>query len=154
MEFITTDSKLTIDGNTIVQKTLIEINKSYYLLYVFLFIFTFDLLIAKIEIIQATGKKTEWFHVVIYGIVCLMLLVWFLIGTYDYLFRRTWKNKISISKIDKISITHSDEGLETDVKLILKSKRYKLYKFRTHEKQVDSFVELLQSTNQNILLEN
>jgi hypothetical protein len=148
MEFITTDSKLVIEGKTIKQKRLTTTHKRNLLLYTFFFFFGLNLLIDKIDLARETGKISKWVLVVILSAILLGYVALIL----EYIFRRSWKNKIDILNVDKIKTFQSDEGLETSVELSLKSRRYKIYKFRILEKQVDGFVEALRSINPNTQL--
>ena len=143
MEFTTTDSKLTIEGTTISQKRLTNEYRRNLILYAFFFAFGVNMLIEKIEIAQLAGKTSKW---ILVGLLSVFMLLY--IGILlEFLFKQHWKNKIDISKIAEIKTYQSKEELETNVVVKLKSKRYKVYKFRTLEKQVENFIATLQSIN-------
>ncbi len=143
MEFITTDSKLTIEGTTIRQKRLTNEYRRNLLIYAFLFAFGVNMLVEKFEIALQADKASKWVMVIV-----LSVLLLFYIGmVLDFLFRQHWKNQIDISKIAEIKTYQSEESLETNVVLKLKSNRYKVYKFRTLESQFENFITQLQSIN-------
>ena len=143
MEFTTTDSKLTIEGTTISQKRLTNEYRRNLILYAFFFAFGVNMLIEKIEIAQLAGKTSKW---ILVGLLSVFMLLY--VGILlEFLFKQHWKNKIDISKIAEIKTYQSKEELETNVVVKLKSKRYKVYKFRTLERQVENFIATLQSIN-------
>jgi hypothetical protein len=137
-----------VEGNTITQKRLTSTFSRNFFLYALFFLWFIDAFIEKIAVARETGKAAKWISVVFFGII-LLLYAGIL---YDFLFRRYWKNQLEISSIHKVRMTLSDEGLDTNVVVTLKSKRYKLFKFRTLEKQYDSFVQTVRSINPNIQL--
>ena len=149
MDFVTVDSKLLVEGTTIRQKRLTNTLTRNFFIYAFFFLWFIDQFITKIAVAQETGKATKWISVVIFGLILLLYVG----ALYDFVFRRYWKNKLDISNINKIRVSSSDEGLETNVVVTLKSKRYKLFKFRTLEKQYDNFIETVRSINPNIRFE-
>lgn len=102
--------------------------------------------IEKIDIARETQKISKWIGVGIYSII-LLLYVGVVI---DFLFRQYLKNNVDISKIGKVKTYNSDEGLETSVVLIMKSKRYKKYVFRTLENQHNQLIEKIQSLNSSV----
>ena len=143
MEFTTTDSKLTIEGTTISQKRLTNEYRRNLILYAFFFAFGVNMLIEKIEIAQLAGKTSKW---ILVGLLSVFMLLY--VGILlEFLFKQHWKNQIDISKIAEIKTYQSKEELETNVVVKLKSKRYKVYKFRTLESQVENFIATLQSIN-------
>lgn len=146
MELTTTDGKLIIDGTIIKQKRLTNTRRRNLILYCYFFIFLVDLTIDKIDIAMETQKTSKWIGVGIYGIILLLY-----IGiAIDFFFRQYLKNKVDISKIDKLKTYSSHEGLETNVVLTMKSKRYKRYVFRTLENQYEQLVDKIQSSNSSI----
>lgn len=120
-----------------------------FFVYAFLFLWFIDQFITKIAVAIDTGKATKWVSVIIFALI-LLLYVGVL---YDFVFRRYWKNNLDISNINKIRVSSSYEGLETNVVVTLKSKRYKQFKFRTLEKQYEDFIEAIRSNNPSIHLE-
>ncbi len=148
MEFITTDGKLLLEGNTIKQKRLTNTRRTNILLYCYFLLFIINLTVERIDIAQVAGKTSRWISVGIHGVFLLLY-----IGVlFEFLFRQYLKSNVDILKIDKITTYPSDEGLETNVVLTMKSKRYKHYKFRTLEKQYDRFIETIRSSNPNTQL--
>lgn len=148
MDFVTVDSNLFVEGTTIKQKRLTKTFTKIFFIYAFFFLWFIDQFIAKISIALETGKVTKWVSVVIFGLILLLF-----IGTlYDFVFKRYWKDKMDILNINKIRVFPSDEGLEINVVVTLKSNRYKLFKFRALEKQYDSFIETIRSINPDIQL--
>jgi len=146
MELTTTDGKLIIDGTIIKQKRLTNTRRRNLILYSYFFLFFVDLIIDKIDIAKETQKTSKWIGVGIYGIILLLY-----IGiAIDFFFRQYLKNKVDITKIDKLKTYSSDEGLETNVVLTMKSKRYKRYVFRTLENQYEQLVDKIQSLNSNV----
>lgn len=148
MEFITTDGKLLIQDYTITQKRLTNTRRRNIFLYCFFLLFFINVFIERLEIAQVADKTTKWVSVCIYGLVLLFYSLIML----DFLFRQYLKSKVDISKIDKIKLYRSEEGLETNIVLTMKSKRYKHYKFRTLERQFETLVETIRSLNPTIQL--
>ncbi|TXI80851.1 MAG: hypothetical protein E6Q39_02115 [Crocinitomicaceae bacterium] len=146
MELTTTDGKLIIDGTIIRQKRLTNTRRRNFILYCYFLFFFVDLTIDKIDIAKETDKTSKWVGV---GIYSLILLLYIGIAL-DFLFRQYLKSKVDISKVDKIKTYTSDEGLETNVILTMKSKRYKRYVFRTLENQYDQLVDRIQSLNSSV----
>lgn len=143
MEFVTTDGKITFDGQYIRQERLTNTHRKLLYLNVFLFLFLFKFLTEKLDIALSTGKTIKW---VIAGVYSIMMFPYLTIA-FDYLFKRTWQSKIDIKDISNIESAQSEEGLETVVTLKLKSKRYQTYHFRTLEKQAEGFIEAIKPTN-------
>lgn len=148
MEFITTDGKLIVDGKNVTQKRLTNTHHLNIYMLCFFFLFIVNQFIDNINNALETGKSIIWIRISILGLILLIYVVVFL----NFLFRQYFKKKMDLSKIDIIKITQSDEGLETRIKVIMQSKRYKLYIFRTLEKQHDSFIETIHSLNPKIQL--
>ncbi len=143
MEFVTTDSKLTINGTTLIQRRNTNTYLRNGLLYLFFFTFLVNMLSEKIDIALLAGKPYKW---VIVGFLGLLLMLY--IGLlFVFLFKQHWKNKIDILTIREIAMAESDKPFETDVVLKLSSKRYKVYQFRTLENQVEKFIAALQTIN-------
>ena len=148
MNYVTVDSKLFIEGNEIRQKRVTKDLSQKILVSAFFFLWFIDLFIKKLNTALDTGHAGKWVLVSFYGI--LLLLYAGII--YDFIFRRYWKNKVAVSNIKKIKIVPSDNGLETDVVVTVKSNRYKLYRFRTLENQYDDFIDKIRSINPSIQL--
>ena len=148
MNYVTVDSKLFIEGNEIRQKRVTKDLSQKILVSAFFFLWFIDLFIKKLNTALDTGHAGKWVLVSFYGI--LLLLYAGII--YDFIFRRYWKNKVAVSNIKKIKIVPSDNGLETDVVVTVKSNRYKLYRFRTLENQYDDFINKIRSINPSIQL--
>ncbi len=146
MEFTTTDGKLILEGTIIKQKRLTHTRRRNIVLYSYFLLFFIDLTIDKINIANETGKASKWISVFIYGLILLLYVGSIL----DFLFRQYLKNKVDISKIEKIKTYKSDEGLETNIVLTMKSKRYKRYNFRTLENQYEQLVDNIYSLNPSI----
>lgn len=150
MELTTTDGKLIIDGAIIKQKRLTNTRRRNILLYCYFFLFFSDLVIDKIDAAREVQKTSKWIGVGFYSIILLLY-----IGiAVDFLFRQYLKSKVDISKIEKVKTYSSDEGLETNVILTMKSKRYKRYAFRTLEKQYDQLIDKIQSLNSSVQIIN
>jgi hypothetical protein len=146
MELTTTDGKLIIEGTIIRQKRLTNTRRRNFILYCYFLLFFVDLTIDKIDIAKETDKTSKWVGV---GIYSLILLLYIGIAL-DFLFRQYLKSKVDISRVDKIKTYASDEGLETNVILTMKSKRYKRYVFRTLENQYDQLVDKIKSLNSSV----
>jgi len=143
MEFTTTDGKLLLEGTAIKQKRLTNARRRNIFLYCFFLLFLINVFVEKLGIAQETQKRTKWISVSIYGIALLLYL-----GVlFDFFFRQYLKDKVYINKIVKIRSFPSGEGLDTNVVLTMQSKKYKLYKFRTLEKQAEAFIETVRSIN-------
>ncbi len=148
MNYVTVDSKLFIEGNEIRQKRVTKDLSQKILVSAFFFLWFIDLFIKKLNTALDTGHAGKWVLVSFYGILLLL----FAGIIYDFIFRRYWKNKVAVSNIKKIKIVPSDNGLETDVVVTVKSNRYKLYRFRTLENQYDDFIDKIRSINPSIQL--
>ena len=148
MEFTTTDGKLILKGTTIKQKRLTNTRRRNIILFCYFLLFFVDLFIDKINIANETGKTSKWVSVCIYGLILLLYIGIIL----DFLFRQYLKSKVDISKIEKIITYKTEDGLETNVILTMKSKRYKRYNFRTLENQYNLLIDKIGSLNPNIQL--
>ena len=148
MNYVTVDSKLFIEGNEIRQKRVTKDLSQKILVSAFFFLWFIDLFIKKLNTALDTGHAGKWVLVSFYGILLLL----FAGIIYDFIFRRYWKNKVAVSNIKKIKIVPSNNGLETDVVVTVKSNRYKLYRFRTLENQYDDFIDKIRSINPSIQL--
>src|SRR5438045_9637483 len=113
MDFLTVDSKLSVEGSTIKQKRLTNTFTRNFFLYAFFFLWFINAFIERIAVAQETGRATRWISVAIFGIILLLYS-----GVlYDFIFRRYWRNKLAISNINKIKVSPSDDGVETNVTL-------------------------------------
>lgn len=148
MEFITTNSKLIIEGDLIRKLTLSGTEKRNYLLNTFFFIWVVDAFSKRLDSAQLTGSTSKWILAGCWGLILLVYTGIIL----DFIFRRNWKKTIPISKIRKITIADSESGLETTVVLTLTSGRYQPFTFRILEKQAAGFVEILRMANNNIIV--
>ncbi len=148
MEFVTTDSKITINGTTLSQKRNTNAYLRNGILYLFFFTFLLNMLSEKIDIAMLAGRPYKWIIVGFLGLLLLLYIGLLIV----FLFKQHWKNKIDISTIREITAAESDKPFETDVVLRLNSKRYKVYHFRTLENQVENFIAALQTINPNTRL--
>ena len=148
MEFITTDGKLELEGTIVKQKRLTTTRKRNIFLYIFFLLFFIDVFLERLERAQLSDKISRWVGVTLYGSIILIYLLIFL----DFIFRQYLKPKLDIQNIKKIKVFKSDDELETNLRLSLHSGRYKIYKFRTLEKQAEPFLETILSLNSKAIL--
>ena len=79
----------------------------------------------------------------------IRVLMWFFFMASNYnhlldiLYRLSFSNRIMVSKIVDVKMEPAENGLETNVILLLKSKRKRIIPFRTLEKQHESFFEFI-----------
>ena len=73
------------------------------------------------------------------GIIGFILLL----SLIEVLFIYSWKNKIRLQEIVTYKVTNDQVGLETMVTLKLRSGKQKEILFRTHEQQLQPFLELI-----------
>lgn len=149
MEFITTNSRLMIEGDLIRKQIVSNTQKRDYLLNAFFFIWVVDAFSKRLNSAQLTGSTSKWILTGVWGLI-LLLYTGFLL---DFLFRRNWRKTIPISRIRKIKMSDSESGLETTVVLTLASGLYQSFTFRVLEKQADGFVQMLSLTNHHIIVE-
>ncbi|HZH96879.1 MAG TPA: hypothetical protein VEY06_13390 [Flavisolibacter sp.] len=76
-------------------------------------------------------------------ILSILLLIWFIPPLYDILFKRSLSARIPLSRIASYELKDDGKGLETTLKLHLRSGRYKAILFRTLEKQYEPLVNLI-----------
>lgn len=150
MEFITTNSKLLIEGDLIRIQIVSNTEKRNYLLNAFFFMWVVDTFSKRLDTAQATGTTSKWILTGFWGLILLLYTGIIL----DFIFRRNWKKTIPISRIRKIKISDSESGLESTVILTLTSGRYQPFTFRVLEKQAAGFVEILRLNNHNIIVEH
>jgi len=150
MEFITTNSRLMIEGDLIRKQIVSNTQKRDYLLNAFFFIWVVDAFSKRLNSAQLTGSTSKWILTGVWGLI-LLLYTGFL---FDFLFRRNWRKTIPISRIRKIKMSDSESGLESTVILTLTSGRYQPFTFRVLEKQAAGFVEILRLNNHNIIVEH
>jgi hypothetical protein len=62
---------------------------------------------------------------------------------FEVFFRRSYSNRIPLSRIRSITTEPDQFNLNTDVRLHLASGRYRIIPFRTMEKQYEPFVEFI-----------
>ena len=62
---------------------------------------------------------------------------------YDLLFRRSYSNRIPLSRIRSVSIENDQYGLNSFVQLHLDKGRYRKIPFRTMEKEYINFIEAI-----------
>jgi hypothetical protein len=146
MELITTDGKLTVEGMMIRQKRLTNAWRRNLIISAFFFLFILNVLIEKTDIALETGKTTKWISVGIFGFILLLYLA----AALYLLFKQHWGRSLSIADIREIKTYESDEGLETVVRVTLKSGKYKAYTFRTLERQAGELLKVIQSNNPTV----
>lgn len=69
---------------------------------------------------------------------------------YDKFFKRSYATRIPLSSIERITKKKDAHGLETELRLHLKSGRYKSIVFRNLEKQLEPFISALPVTENRI----
>lgn len=148
MEFITTDGKLVLDDQIVKQKRLTNTRRGYIFLLAFFLLYFIDVFSKRLERAQLSDKISRWVGVTLYGTVLFIYLLLIL----DVVFRQYLKPKLDVQKIKKIKVFKSDDELETNVRLSLNSGRYKIYKFRTLEKQAEPFLESILTLHPNVIL--
>lgn len=149
MEFITTNSKLLIEGDVIRIQIVSNTEKRNYLLNAFFFLWVVDTFSKRLDTAQATGTTSKWILTGFWGIILLLYTGIIL----DFIFRRNWKKTIPVSRIRKIKMSDSESGLESTVVLTLTSGRYQPFTFRVLEKQAAGFVQMLSMANHLIIVE-
>ena len=131
-EFLTTNSRLTIDKNWINENIIIKKPKNYWF-----DSFIFMALIIVFFIYEAlTDNSYKW-------IIVFAGLTWILphIKTVlQILFVETWKSNIQLLEIKDVKIEKQENELEEKVILRLKSGRRKTYVFRKSENQAENFI--------------
>ena len=96
-------------------------------------------LIASVaRVVYAEGPK-DYFGGVMYAIFAISLSgpVW------EWLTRRTYATKISLDEVESITFRKKNFGMETDMQLHLKNKRFRSISFRTLENQHEAFAALI-----------
>lgn len=149
MEFITTNSKLLIEGDVIRIQIVSNTEKRNYLLNAFFFLWVVDTFSKRLDTAQATGTTSKWILTGFWGIILLLYTGIIL----DFIFRRNWKKTIPVSRIRKIKMSDSESGLESTAVLTLTSGRYQPFTFRVLEKQAAGFVQMLSMANHLIIVE-
>jgi hypothetical protein len=143
MKFITTDGKLEIKDNQIIQKRLTNDRQQRIIVSIYFFVFFIDLLMKKIDKLNIEGKQSAWIGIILYSTVILVYV--FIVG--HILLRQILFNKIDISKISEIKIEDTENGLEKNLLIRTGSRRYKLYKFRQLENEYNRLIQHLTNLN-------
>ena len=143
MEFITTDGKIEIKDNKIIQKRLTNDRRQRILVSFYFFLFFINLFIKELDKLNIEGKQSAWIGIVLYAIPILAYV--FFVG--HFLLRQILINKLDISKISEVKLEDTEIGLEKYLLIKTGSKRYKLYKFRRLENEYNRFIQHLTSLN-------
>src|ERR1700733_1353801 len=137
MEFITTDGKIEIKDNKIIQKRLTNDKRQRILVSFYFFLFFINLFINEIDKLNIGGKQSAWIALVLYSIPILAYI--FFVG--HFLLRQILINKLDISKISEVKLEDTEIGLEKYLLIKTGSKRYKLYKFRRLENEYNLLIQ-------------
>ena len=146
MEFITTDGKLEIKDNKLIQKRLTNERRRNAIIAFYFFLFFINEFIKQIDKLNVQGKQSAWVGLILYAIPILSFVI-FVIYT---LVRQILKNNLQISRISELILEDTELGLEKYLLVKTGSKRFKLYKFRNLEKEYDRLIEHLKAINPSI----
>lgn len=136
LEFITLDSRLTLQRGNIYQNKLKSSTEEGQYRFVAFVAFVL-LVVLTIEEIVAEGEYFKIIRVIVYAFFLAPLFT----RIFQTLFIKTWKNIIPLKDVKAISTRPLQNGLETEVVLSLKSGRKKFYVFRNAEGQLEAFTE-------------
>ncbi|MGV3656819.1 MAG: hypothetical protein ACO1NX_02660 [Chitinophagaceae bacterium] len=138
-EFFTLDSRLTIQRGNIYQKKVkdnSEVGKYRFIVLSAYFLLVF----LTVKKINEGGNSDIFFGIA--RIVFYVILFWQIFkNIYHTLFVKTWKSIIPLNDIKDVSTKPLDNGLETEVTLLISSGRKKFYTFRNAEGQLELFVD-------------
>ena len=148
MNFISVDSKITIEGNKISKKRILRHNFPKVIVSAFIIIWGINLFTERLNDSLATGNR--WLSVYIIGFVMLL----FLSQALYTVFFKFWSNQFDVSMIKKIIVDQGEEGIETNVIIYMKNGRSKEIKFRTLEKQYENFLETIKMKRPEIMISN
>ncbi len=143
MEFITTDGKIKIKDNKIIQKRLTNERRLRILVSFYFFLFFINLLIKEIDKLNIQGKQSALIGIVLYAIPILAYI--FFVG--HFLLSQILKNKLDILKISEVKLEDTEIGLEKYLLIKTGSKKYKLYKFRRLENEYNRLIQHLTAVN-------
>jgi len=143
MEFITTDGKIIIKDNRIIQERLTGDRRQKILISFYFFLFFINHFKKEIDKLNIEGKQSAWIGIFCYSILILTYL--FFLGY--YLLSRILINKLDISKISEVKQEFTEIGLEINLKIKTGTKRYKLYKFRRLENEYERLIQHLLTLN-------
>jgi hypothetical protein len=143
MEFITTDGKIEIKDNKIIQKRLTNDRRQRILVSFYFFLFFINLFIKELDKLNIDGKQSAWIGIVLYAIPIMAYI--FFVG--HFLLRQILINKLEISKISEVKLEDTEIGLEKYLLIKTDSKRYKLFKFRRLENEYTRLIQHLTSLN-------
>jgi hypothetical protein len=143
MEFITTDGKIEIKDNKIIQKRLTNERRQRIFVSFYFFLFFINLFIKELDKLNIEGKQSAWIGIVLYAIAILAYI--FFVG--HFLLRQILINKLDISKISEVKLEDTEIGLEKCLLIKTGSKRYKLYKFRRLENEYNRLIQHLTYLN-------
>jgi len=87
----------------------------------------------------AMGSRLAPLSYILLGLIGFI----FFISVVWYLIIYTWKNQFPLQDIISYRVINDDVGLETTVCLKLRSGKQKEIQFRTHEGQLEPFLELI-----------
>jgi hypothetical protein len=77
------------------------------------------------------------------GFWTIFFLVTYANRLYDLIVKRSFANRISLSRFKSIEIKPDQWGLETEIRIHLRNGRYRPINFRILEKQYELFTELI-----------
>jgi len=146
MEFITTDGKIEIKDNKIIQKRLTNERRQRILVSFYFFLFFINLFIKELDKLNIEGKQSAWIGIILYTIPILAYIIF--VG--QFLLRQILITKLEISKISEIKLEDTEIGLEKYLLIKTGSKRYKLYKFRRLENEYNRLIQHLTLLNPSI----
>ena len=139
-EFITLNSKLTIDQGTLIEKKLtVNTEEGFTRLIAFIALLAF----LAYCIYRIVVDKKYFFIIQL-----LLVMIWLaphFKRLQTFLFVETWKSSIRMDYIQRVTSSKLQNGLETQVTLHLKNRRKKFLTFRDAENQVDDFVRVIET---------
>ena len=143
MEFITTDGKIEIQDNKLIQRRLTNERRQRIFVSFYFFLFFINLFIKELDKLNIEGKQSAWIGLVLYAIPILAYI--FYVGR--FLLSQILINKLDISKISEVKLEDTEIGLEKYLLIKTGSRKYKLYKFRQLENEYSRLVQHLTTLN-------
>ncbi len=134
---------ITVSGKVIIEKNILLIRAFYFRVnwsIILKLIVPLLIWMMFIVLLFDEPKDSKWnFRIFMWGLMSVLQLP----NIYEMLIQRSYSNSIPLNKIKSFEVKQDIVGYITLVIIKLKNGRYRTIKFRTLEKQYESFTELV-----------
>ena len=134
---------ITVSGKVIIEKNILLIRAFYFRVnwsIILKLIVPLLIWMMFIVLLFDEPKDSKWnFRIFMWGLMSVLQLP----NIYEMLIQRSYSNSIPLNRIKSFEVKQDIVGYITLVIIKLKNGRYRTIKFRTLEKQYESFTELV-----------